>query len=185
MRRLHLFASVFTAVAAVGCATTSDEEPLDGLNEPSVSGFDAVGSVTEIVTNNAGRAFPNIQFNVKVTLVNVGTAATEVTYRTSCPVRLELHSLDGSKVYDESMRDCEPGLSTVTLAPGAQKSLFSGVRFPTTVLGDSLNAGRYRIVAVLQRDENPLRVEAGNYNIPLCVTDLGCRPVAAARGAGK
>lgn len=185
MRHLNLLASVVTAIAVVGCAMSADEEPIEGLNEPTVTGLNLVGTVTEIVTNANGRSYPNIQFNVRITVENVTASATDVTYRTSCPVRMELYKQDGTKVYDESVRECAAGLSTISVAAGAREFLFSGVRFPTTVLGDSLSPGRYRVVAVLQKDDAPLRVEAGNYNIPLCTELLGCRAVAAARGAER
>jgi uncharacterized heparinase superfamily protein len=95
-----------------------------------------------------------------------------------------LLSAEGTELYDETGRSCSPAISTVSIEPGSSVSLFSGIRFPTNVLGDSIIPGRYRVVAVLQRDEGPQHVEAGTYNIPLC-DNLGCRPVAAGGGASR
>jgi hypothetical protein len=185
MRYVRLTVSMAAAMTAMACATTADEEPIDGINEPTVTGITLTGAVSEIVTSSAARAYPNIQFNVTVTISNNTSTATEVTYRSACPVRLQLHSLSSptEKVYDESARMCDAGLSTLSVGPGSSETVFSGVRFPRTVLGDSISPGRYRVTAIFQRENSPLQVDAGTYNIPLCTNEIGCRPVAAGGGA--
>jgi hypothetical protein len=173
------------AFVLTACATTSDEVVPDGSTEPTVNGLDATAIVSEIVTQSTPPApFPNIQFNVKVTLSNSSASAKTVTYRTGCSVRIQLRASDDTKLYDETSRDCSPGLATLTIRPQSRETLFSGIRFPTSVLGDSIVPGRYRIVAVLQREDSPLHIEAGSYSIPLC-DGIGCRAVSAAGGTGK
>jgi hypothetical protein len=185
MRRLHFWAAV-TALVVTACATTADEDAPEDLTEPTVNGISATASVNEIVTYSVpATTYPKIQFSVKVTLANTtGTTAT-VSYRTACSVRIQLRRADDSKVYDETTRACEPGVASLTIPAQSQQTLFSGIRFPATVLGDSLAPGRYRVVAVLQKDDAALLIDAGTYNIPNCDDVSGCRAGAAARGAGK
>ncbi len=186
MARLNSWASIITVIAVLGCATTADEEVPDGATEPTVNGLSATASVTEIVTNSSPpTTFPKIQFNVKVTLANGTASPISVTYRPGCSVRIQLRAADDSRLYDETTRDCAPGLATLSVPRQSEQILFSGIRFPNSVLGDSLTAGRYRVVAVVQRDDAPLFVEAGHYNIPLCDDIIGCRRVGAGSGAAK
>ena len=186
MRRLHLWASVATALVVAACASTTDEDLPEEVTAPSPNGIQATASVTEIVTRSVPpTTYPKIQFSVKVTLANTSGSAATLSYRTACAVRIQLRAADDSKVYDETSRDCEPGLTSLTIGAQSQQTLFSGIRFPVSVLGDSLAPGRYRVVAVVQQDAGPLHIEAGSYNIPLCDDIMGCRPVVAARGAEK
>jgi hypothetical protein len=183
MRRLQRWASVVTAIVVTACATTADEDVPDELTEPTANGVNATASVTEIITNSTPpTSFPKIQFNVKVTLANTTGSAKTITYRAGCSVRIQLRAADDSNLYDETARDCDPGLATITIPAQSQQLMYSGIRFPTSVLGDSLAPGRYRVVAVFQRDDGALHIEAGAYSIPLC-DNLGCRSVGS--GAGK
>lgn len=182
MRRVHVFASIIAALSVAACATTGDEGDDPGITTPEVTGFTTSGSIGEIITTAAGRTYPNIQFNVRVTVRNTSESVSMFDYRTSCPVLVILYAADGRKVYDETGRECDTGATTLNVAAGGEQTLFSGIRFPYTVLGDSLSPGRYRVVALLQREAQGIHVEAGTYNIPLCDSQ-GCRP-APNSGAG-
>ena len=186
MRRLHIWISVSTALVVAACASRADEDVPDDVTSPTGNGIHVTASVSEIVTNsNPPTPYPKIQFSVKVTLANTSGTAATLSYRPACAVRIQLRRADDSKVYDETTRQCEPGLASITIAAQSQETLNSGIRFPTSVLGDSLAPGRYRVVAVFEKDDAPLYIEAGMYNIPLCSAIDGCRTTVAARGAEK
>lgn len=183
MRRLNLAVSMMGAALIAACATSADEDP-EGFTEPTVTGLELSATVTEVVTNSVPPSpYPKIQFNVEVSVLNNTGSVKTMHYRPSCSIRLQVRTPADVTVYDETSRDCDTDLATLTVPPQSQRSFYSGIRFPTAVLGDSIVPGRYRIVAVLQTDEEPVFIEAGSYNIPLC-DNLGCRAVAA-RGAER
>jgi hypothetical protein len=162
-------------VCSLGCTnnvTTDPTEEVTGLRD----GVRYDAAVTEIRTQSPTSTFPKIQFNVRVTLTNTVGADETRTYPGGCAVRVRLYQADGRLAYDESSRDCtNDAPASITIPTRESRQLFSGIRFPMNVLGDSLPVGQYRVVAMVATEgDSPVAVEAGSYRIPLCDAE-GCR----------
>lgn len=110
-----------------------------------------------------------INFVTVIVSVRNTTSAVETrTYPSACPVQIRLYRLgDDALVYDETRRDC-PATPTSTLEVGGlqTKELQSGLRNPTTILGDSIAAASYGVRAVVNTEGNKLIiVNAGTVNL--------------------
>lgn len=151
------------AVGACGGGNASASGPSD-LGD----GFDGVeytAEVEEIVSETTRR------FTVVAHLTNTKNESVTRTYPAGCPVRIKLHrALDNQLVYDETQLPCSVTTpTTITIAPGGTHKLQSGVRWPPTVLGDSLAATTYNVRAVVNTEGTRLvEVSAGIYKVPDC-----------------
>lgn len=151
------------ALAALALAACSDD-----LGSGTQSVFDGVRYTARVVTYDVGIMKPILVFAVFVTMTNTGAGQQTRTYPAACPVRLRLYrQTDGALMYDETRRSCDPQpATTITLAGQETKELQSGIRYPSTIAGDSLPFTTYLVRAVLATEGSTLvTVPAGTYQL--------------------
>lgn len=164
-RTVVTFGIIAAGIAAAACG--GGNAKASGPNEIG-GGFDGVtytAEVQEIIASTTRR------FTVVATLTNTKSVAVTRVYPAGCPVRIKLHrALDNELVYDETKIPCSVTTeTTVTIPPGETRTLQSGVRWPPTVLGDSLAATSYNVRAVVQTEgTRVVEVAAGTYKVPDC-----------------
>ena len=157
MRRTLKFILALGAMVAAGCGTDV------AAPQNEYGGIRYTAEVAESSSQSGAK-----QFIVIVTLKNTGGGAQTRTYPASCPVRIRLYQVsDGRLVYDETTRPCAANpLVTLTIDGFASKTLQSGVRFATTVLGDSLPRTTYTAYAVVLTEGSTLvEVRAGTMTL--------------------
>jgi hypothetical protein len=133
--------------------------------------FDGVKYTAQVVQFDVGSQNPPspvIVFNVTVTLTNTGTAQQTRTYPAACPVRVRLYrQADGALMYDETRRNCDPQpTATINLGGQESKTVQSGIRYPSTIAGDSLPFTTYIVRAVVPTEGAKLvLLTAGTYEL--------------------
>ena len=146
---------VICAMAAAACSGSS--------TGPS----DVYGGIqyTATVSDIAGTQGTH-QFAVLVTLHNTTTTTQTRTYPSGCPIRIRLYrQADNRLVYDETKITCTTTIpTTISLNPDESKTLTSGIRFPSAVIGDSLPATTYNVKAIIQTEGTKVvELTAGTY----------------------
>jgi hypothetical protein len=158
MRRTLKFILAFGATAATGCSTDV------AAPQNEFSGIKYTAEVADVPGPISGTH----QFSVIVTLQNNGGDAKTRTYPASCPVRIRLYRVsDGRLLYDETKWTCAADpLVTLTIDGFSSKTLQSGTRFPTNVMGDSLPHTTYTVYAVVLTEGSTLvEIRAGTISL--------------------
>lgn len=97
-------------------------------------------------------------------LRNVSAATVDRSYPAGCPVRIRIYrTLDSALLYDETRLACaltDP--ASMRLVAGESRTIGSGFRQMTQIMGDSIPCGTYRVVGVPQTEGSKvIEVEAG------------------------
>jgi len=99
-----------------------------------------------------------------MTIGNTSSAAVDRVYPAGCPIRFRIYrTLDDSLVYDETKVACSLTTpATIRIQPGEQRTIGSGFRQMTGIMGDSIPCGTYRLVGVPGTEGTQvIEVEAG------------------------
>lgn len=133
---------VVTLPLLTGCGWSLPSDP------KHQTAFDGVKytAVTNEITHPQG----GLQFIIVATLENTTNASVTRTYPAACAVSIRLYrEADDALLYDETRRECNTTPTvTVTIAAHQTVELSSGVRFPSTLAGDSLPFTTYNVWAV-------------------------------------
>lgn len=157
MRHALKFVLALGGIAAAGCSTDV------AAPQNEYNGVKYTAAVNEIISPVGAK-----QFAVIVTLQNTGGGPQERTYPAACPVRIRLYrASDGVLVYDETQWPCSATpTATITIDGFSSKTLQSGPRFPTVVMGDSLPHTTFTVYAVTFTEGSTwLEIRAGTYTM--------------------
>ena len=149
----------WTLVAAAVAVACGSDEIASGDQQPTLTPGLSYSAETSEIRFDGG---PSML--VTLSISNASLAPITLTYPAGCPVRIRLYRpSDNVRVYDETRVPC--GLTTpasITISPQATRSLGSGFRGMTTIVGDSLQFTVYRVMAVPQTEgANIIEVPAG------------------------
>jgi hypothetical protein len=150
--------TLLLAIAALSVASCGQD-----LGTEAPTEFDGIKYTAETVLVPTGG---QTLVSVVVTLQNTGTASQTRTYPASCPVRILLfRQADDVLMYDERRRECgSTPVATITIDGLSSKQLQSGVRFPSSIAGDSLPFTTYNVrAAVMTEGTKTVLINAGTY----------------------
>lgn len=105
---------------------------------------------------------PNLM--IVMSVENEGSVPVEKSYPAGCPVRIRIYrDLDDTLIYDETKLGCSNSdPATFRVLPGETRTIGSGFRQMTQIMGDSIPCGRYRLVGVPQMEgDEVIEIPAG------------------------
>ena len=151
--------ALLAAAMTIGACSSADE---DGFVEPTITPgivYAAAASETRF------DAWYNLL--VTVSIENTSAVPITLTYPASCPIRIRLYQpADDALVYDETKVVCPfDDQATITISPGATRSIGSGFRGMVGIVGDSLRFATYRVFAVPQMEGHVFEVPAGSITL--------------------
>lgn len=160
--RSWMLAAVCASAAACGWSeVTPPEQAPDETENTAAANVQYSATVKNIEILRGTPPFIAI-----LRIQNAGRQMVTLTYPASCPVRIRLYrEADSVRVYDETVRPCgSETTATLRLAPGQQWDIGSGVRYPATVAGDSLEPGSYIVRVVPQTaHDGTVEIVAGTF----------------------
>ena len=140
------------SVTATGC---------DGsVADPNFNGV-RIGEITYQVKSFAvAESFP-VQIGVTVEIVNESASPQSVTFPDGCVVLMRAYNGGSEPVWDMAgVVACTQALVQVDLTPGETEEFQTGLVSTSTILGDSLPNGEYRITVYL-RPSQDVELDAG------------------------
>jgi hypothetical protein len=155
---LARIALLSTALAISACSSDEDD-PMEPETTPAVV-YSASVSETRF---SAGYSLL-----VTLSIENISLFPVTLTYPASCPIRIRLYEpADNAPVYDETRVICPfDGQATLTISPGATRTIGSGFRAMVGIVGDSLRFATYRVFAVPQMEgSGVVEVPAGSVTL--------------------
>jgi hypothetical protein len=146
------------AFAALSCGSLGGSTGVEPTEEEPAVSYEMAGSEFLPSSNLP----PNIL--VVMSVQNDGAVPVDKQYPAGCPVRLRVYrNLDDQLLYDETRLPCTvEGSATFRILPGETRSIGSGFRSMTQIMGDSIPCGRYRLVGIPQMEGGTIiEIDAG------------------------
>lgn len=150
--------AVGVTAAAVACGSVGESTGVD----PEVSAPALTYQMEGSEFQPSGALPPNLL--VIMSAQNGASVPIETSYPAGCPIRLRIYrQLDSALLYDETQLACAvPSPVSFRVQPGETRSIGSGFRQMTQIMGDSIPCGRYRLVGVPQTEGTKvIEIEAG------------------------
>ena len=151
-RGLTAFGTLLVTATFAACEVSSS-----GLDLPE----QLIDGITYRVTGFViAESFP-VQIGITVELENESTTPQSVTFPDGCVVLMRAYESGTEPVWDMGQTvACTLALIEVDLAPGQSEEFIMGLVSASSILGDSLPNGEYRITAYL-RPGQIVELEAG------------------------
>ena len=134
----------------------------DDVIGPELQSRLTVDGVTYSVTSFAiAESFP-VQIGVTVQIKNESGTSRSVIFPDGCVVLMRAYDSQDNLVWDLGhLVDCTQALVEVELAPGETKEFQTGLISASTILGENLPEGAYRIAVYLRPNGQTVELDAG------------------------
>jgi hypothetical protein len=151
-----------TTVCGVLLASATLAACDDSVAAPELQSGLVAGGVTYRVTSFAvAESFP-VQIGVTVVLANESGASQSVTFPDGCVVLMKAYDARGNLAWDLGhLVDCTQALVEVELSPGETEEFRTGLISASTILGQNLPDGEYRIAVYLRPNGQTVELDAG------------------------
>jgi hypothetical protein len=152
----------WAAVCSTLLATATLQACNDSVIGPELQSRLLVEGITyRVASFDIAESFP-VQVGVTVQIQNESGTSQSVTFPDGCVLLMRAYDARGSLVWDLGhLVGCTQALVQVALSPGESREVRTGLISATTILGENLPDGEYRIAVYLQPNGQTVELDAG------------------------